>query len=547
MRHRVLAFPFVFLLIAQPAAAALTCALTPGAGAVKVVKASGGDFATPGACLNAITPGQICEIQDSGSYAGTTITNSGSGVTTPLTLRMAAGQTATISGAFTVSNRSYLLFYGLTFSAGGIYAPDDQETGGPFTTSFIDVCNNTFTGITPAGTGLDGIGMYGANMAFEYNTGVVSGDHDFVNGAGANYVFRGNFLHNMNAGGSGTQHSDMNQIVGGNTTPQMNGALFENNFHQSAINNLGNVHTVIARGTSAPGHDNVIIRYMGMQNLDAKGPLCVGCGSTDIATHFSLYHNTSAEDNNLDGENGSSVTFFGTTTGHLLLDSISYNETTTTFSPYLADNSTGVAIGNGDVVYNCTPSALNGGTYPSGCTPYAGSWPSPYSGEATYATNHNVDPGFSNYPTDLRIPSNSNVASKGVPITTVAAGDSGSGTTLVLNNSYPFFVGWGNLLSDQIVVGVNPPVRITANNPATGTLTLASSISRSAGDAVHVYSISDGTVVWFGSEFVGACPAGQNAGLIPCGGTAQGGGGGGGGGAAGNLSLNALKKKIRKN
>lgn len=80
--------------------------------------------------------------------------------------------------------------------------------------------------------------------------------------------------------------------------------------------------------------------------------------------------------------------------------------------------------------------------------------------------------------------------------TTVAAGDSGSGTTLIVNNAFWFCDGWGIADADWIKVGSNAYQQIVSINYGTNTITLTSGISRGPGDSV----------IAKGQEDVGAMP-----------------------------------------
>ena len=84
----------------------------------------------------------------------------------------------------------------------------------------------------------------------------------------------------------------------------------------------------------------------------------------------------------------------------------------------------------------------------------------------------------------------------------MASGDSGSGTSLIVNDAGFFQDGYGitGINSDCIAVTtVTNHVCITAVNYQTNTLTLASSITRSKGDPVWLYSDSTGRQVLFGN------------------------------------------------
>jgi hypothetical protein len=91
---------------------------------------------------------------------------------------------------------------------------------------------------------------------------------------------------------------------------------------------------------------------------------------------------------------------------------------------------------------------------------------------------------------------------KGTYLTTVASTDSGSGTVLIVSDAGFFQDGYGipGVNADCIAVtNVTNHVCITAVNYQTNILTLASSITRSAGDPVWLYSDSTGRTVLSGS------------------------------------------------
>jgi hypothetical protein len=90
-------------------------------------------------------------------------------------------------------------------------------------------------------------------------------------------------------------------------------------------------------------------------------------------------------------------------------------------------------------------------------------------------------------------------------LTTIAAADTGSGTTLVVEDALFFQDGMGldseqGVAADFIAVGtVDNTVQISSINYATNTITLASGITRGDADEVWPYKDSDGTIVLYGS------------------------------------------------
>jgi hypothetical protein len=90
----------------------------------------------------------------------------------------------------------------------------------------------------------------------------------------------------------------------------------------------------------------------------------------------------------------------------------------------------------------------------------------------------------------------------GAYLTTVAPGDSGSGTSLVVKDASYFqdHFGISGVNADCIsVTTAGNHVCITAVNYSTNTLTLANSVTRSSGDPVWLYSDSTGRIVLVGS------------------------------------------------
>jgi hypothetical protein len=144
--------------------------------------------------------------------------------------------------------------------------------------------------------------------------------------------------------------------------------------------------------------------------------------------------------------------------------------------------------------------------------------------------NKNANPLFVNYispgnkSNNYHLQAGSPAIAAGTYLTTVAAGDSGSGPSLVVNNAAYFQDGYGlsnaysTVNGDCIAVGTaSNHVCVTAVNYTTNTLTLASSISRSVGEGVYLYSKSDGVQVLTGSAAdMGAYPYnGSSSSLAP--------------------------------
>jgi hypothetical protein len=127
-----------------------------------------------------------------------------------------------------------------------------------------------------------------------------------------------------------------------------------------------------------------------------------------------------------------------------------------------------------------------------------------------------ADPMFVNYAgNNFNLSAGSPAIGAGTSLTTVANSDSGSGTSLVVNDAGFFQDGSGiaTVQPDWIRVGPTTTVQIASINYNTNTLTLANPISRSPGDPVYLYKNSTGQQVLYSSApDIGAyqyCPAGQ--------------------------------------
>jgi hypothetical protein len=138
--------------------------------------------------------------------------------------------------------------------------------------------------------------------------------------------------------------------------------------------------------------------------------------------------------------------------------------------------------------------------YDSSCAPSCS-----YTSSTTSAPGMvlNQDPLFNNVSAgDFTLQNASPALNAGTHLTTVASTDSGSGTSLIVNDAGFFQDGYGisGVNADCIsVTTVSNHVCITAVNYQTNTLTLASSITRSKGDPVWLYSDSTGRQVLAGN------------------------------------------------
>jgi hypothetical protein len=465
-----------------------------GAATVYAVKAAGGgNFTTIQSCSNSAVAGDTCEVY-AGTYSGWT--QNASGVAgSPITFMAHAGDIVTINSGITISSRSYIRVTGFRFSM------SSTAVNGNGSTAHNTIDHNTGT-VGSLFQIADGLGSNGSDNVVSGNIVVASdagnnvgiylyGDRNLIDGndlkgfdgdcmdlGGMNVVVRNNKCHDLDGSTSG-QHIDFIQVIGGGTSPTLSYSLIEGNVEQNCINDGGNCHFVIVRTGTGPVADTLIVRQNFFTNLNDAGGVNVG-GVGDSVPNFHFYNNTDATGSLYSGQNsGLCISFQGTVGGGQVLNNIFYKCGGNGLSPSMLP-----AAENGNIAYN---------------PGYSGSWNSPYSSEPTYASLHNKDPLFANFPTDGSLLSTSPALSGGVALTAVSSTDAGSGTSLVVNDARFFQPGWAGTQGDSIRVGSSTTAQITSINYATNTLTLSTAISRSAGSPVYLYKNSAGTVVLPGS------------------------------------------------
>ena len=305
-------------------------------------------------------------------------------------------------------------------------------------------------------------------------------------------MVRGNYCHDIDGLLSG-EHLDFVQNTGG-AAPTLAFSLIENNIEQNCLNDGGNCHFVISRTGGVGVSDTLIIRYNYAQKMDGMGFDIGGVG--DDVPNCHAYNNTVATEAK-DAANGSGATFYNAA-GGVALNNIFYDTTAGGWSPVAGANANDIALENGNLTFTVG---------------YSGTFGSPYSTEATYASLHSIDPKFANYPADDSLQATSPAIGAGAALTTVAAGDSGSGTSLLVKDAHFFQPGWGNAQADWIAVGsAGNVVQIVSINYAVNAITLAMPISRKSGDPVYLFKDSSGRQVLYGSApDIGAYPNSSDA------------------------------------
>jgi hypothetical protein len=448
--------PITFLLIFILAA--------PGFSATHTVKSSGGDYSSIQACVNAAGEGDVCLVS-SGNYSGATITSSGS-PGNHITIKAESGASQpTISGTIDFTNESYITvdgFDGPRFSGNGC--------------SFIWIKNNTIRdrGLTNVRNADD--------ILVDGNTFRGQTD-DTINQWGDRWVIRNNIAQNYNAG---SNHFDFWQTHCGNTYWGQY-TLIENNLYTDVIG--GHAHFVLFNQSDKCGSSiahQYIVRYNKVRNIGSGGiyfdDVAGGKGHEGVAVY-----------------NNSFVELYGGSTRE---NSVGHID--------LATSGTGFFYNN--IVYDSVEAAEAMGFSPASNIPVDGMLA--YDPDATMKDLDPLDdclkegkcisnknPDFKDVQNDdFSLKAGSPAIDAGYNLTTVATSDSGSGTSLIVNEPWFFQDGWAGVNADWIAVGsVSNTVQISSINYSTGVITLTRSISRSDGDPVYLYRDSDGTQVLSGS------------------------------------------------
>jgi len=195
-------------------------------------------------------------------------------------------------------------------------------------------------------------------------------------------------------------------------------------------------------------------------------------------------------------------TVFNTGLGNLLTPTLSAETYTSehTGISFFSSANKGNALRNN--LFYATKKAYGGNP---GAQSFANDWDGNTLGNPLFvnASTTPSDPGDRTLP-NLNLQSNSPAIDKGGALTTVAAGDPGSGTTLVVADSTFFqdgsYAPAGKVQPDWIAVGTTTKtVQISSIDHSTNTITLANSISRTGSDPVWLYKKSDGVRVLYGS------------------------------------------------
>jgi len=527
----------------------LLLAVSANATNFTVKSGGGGNYTTIQACATAMSAGDTCTVY-AGTYneapsvpAGTsgnykTITVNGSDVVTVLGFTLnshtklignCAAPAAINTCGFNIQNTSTPTAACVSMSNGTtdvyirnnvMYACGGIGQGWPTSVSYVYIQGNTesYTNVTtgtvtttcPTG-GTPGVGnsvnLYGNHLLVEGN--------DFshytlsLNWNPQNSITRNNTFHDTNENNnSGNCHSDTwFSDPGGTNLVNNQDNVYEGNYQYNAVG--PNAKGPLFQAPACSGCAVAIVRF----NVTNR----IGSGSTTNDQNWQsvkVYNNTTADPDSDAGNTGleSDNSSDSNPPNPSFLNQIYYyyRSGIVTINPYACGNSNN--CGYGYNLYWCA----------NGCTTVFGH----VYGSGSFLSdpgNQNANPMFVNYispgnaSNDYHLQAGSPAIAAGTYLTTIASGDSGSGTSLVVTDasyfqdSYGLSNAYSTVYPDCIAVATASNfVCVTQVNYTTNTLTLASSISRSAGDGVYLYSKSDGTVVLTGSApDMGAYPYGS--------------------------------------
>lgn len=470
-----------------------------GATAYTVKAGGGGTYTTIQACATAAVAGDSCTVF-AGTY-GETVTPANSGSAgNVVTYIVNSGDTVVMHG-WVLGSKSYLTIDGFEITAGQItiVAPDhiiiqnnyihnttSRCINGPITTAsgastYITVKNNI---LDLCGDGTQqGIYVEGNHWLIDGNT--FSRLEDGIALYGDRHVIRNNHFGPLHVADVGpTVHPDALESSCAGDYP-LTRMLFENNVILDWGPDDSNAHTLLLRDTNSCGQSDQIIRFNATLNTGSYW-ISNDTNSLNERIYNNSVSNTQVALSPKDFVD--SPAFTNGSTGGKVINNILTNMT---------------RVGSADYCYYQDSSSLTGFIeHHNLCfnTGWSGAWQTPLSGKAA-SDIYNSDPTFVAPLTDLHLIAGSPAIGTGGQLTTVAGGDSGSGTSLVVVDAGFFQDGYGitNVQADWIRVGASSTAQISSINYATNTITLVSGITRSSGDNVFLYKNSNGTVVLNGS------------------------------------------------
>jgi hypothetical protein len=435
-----------------------------------------GTYATIQACVNAAQPGDTCLIA-AGTYAGASMARSGAAGKYITVQADPNGAQPILTGSISVGGNSYITVQGFQFNGGTV----STSLSG----NHIKILGNTFLNC-----GLRNcLDIYASHVLIDGNTfgptGLNDDDIDIYN----QYAV----VRNNEAKGivETSEHPDFIQTfcVHG-TTIALAFALVENNFAHDCTG--ADCHFFQFNNQSCDSTDvvtNYIFRYNRVYNLGSLFMSTQAYSTTNTLTSMAIYNNTlgnvynSTNQVNQYGGVGGGATFGGFEKNELVYQSMN------------PSGAMGLSFPNG---FSLKSSLV---FYPGRTITATGNLATCVSSGGCII---NQDPKLTNYAgADYSLQTGSPAIDAGTSIVTVASGDKGSGTSLVVNNAYAFQDGtWvDGIQADCVSVKtISNHVCITAINYSTNTITLAGDPgARAIGDPIYLYSDSNGSVHLKGS------------------------------------------------
>lgn len=517
----------------------LLLAASANAANLTVMSGGGGNYITIQACATAMAPGDTCTV-----YAGTyneKVTVPAGTVGNYKTITVNGSDVVTVQ-AFTLNSHTKLIGNCTSPAAINTCGFNIQNPSSPSSarcvalpngTTDVYVRNNVMYACGSAEM-LSGKSSYiyvqGNTLSYacttqsqattvkECNGIFLSGDHHLIENNDISHVtyndftdstysiWRNNTVHDLfetEAGGNG--HTDA-FYASSNVTTQFN--VFESNYqyHDVGPNAKGILNQAIYGTCGSVCGLDLIYRYNTINGIGS------GNTSTYGWRNFKVYNNTFVNVGQSCGGNcsGAVNNYFQNTLNTSDLNNIFYFGFPVTVTgmanPVAADSSSSVGTWGHSLAY-CDASGA------SNCALFShvyeqGTWTGDAGSILGYQNHSPVNnPNFVNLlGSDFHVQAGSPAIGAGTFLTTVASGDAGSGTSLIVNDAAYFQDGYGltNAYSavspDCIAVGTaSNHVCVTAIDHSNNTLTLAGSISRSAGQGVYLYSKSDGTQVLTGA------------------------------------------------
>ncbi len=530
------------------------------------VKADGGgNYTTIQACASAMSAGDTCTVY-AGTYNGNVTVSAGT-TGNYKTITVNGSDVVNVSGEFTLSSHTKLIgncgtapqtlgtcgfsISGVTPTTAPCVLVPDGSTDFYITSNVMTSCGSGGSpGIIWIGGGTTGASygyIQGNTLSWGCGNSASPNNCTAIELNGANHILVQN--NDLSHFGLAIQNFTQYTVIRGNTIHNMNESecgSFSGNCHLDIIYSERSVTTASQlvqynlwegnTGDTITGVDGKGL-WTAVDNPNGSGTSCFNViGRFNVLAHFGsatavqssgflnvkFYNNSIIDPNNYSlGSPATSGPYLdGTSTGGSSINNLYYypQSVPSSWGWYAYSlNSSGDATGftaGANLAY-CTSTPCQIQTLRNGTSAFAFASDTPVIASNILAAS---DPLASYSGGNFNLASGSPAIAAGTYLTTVASGDSGSGTSLVVTDAGFFQDGLGlnaaGVQADCIsVTTVSNHVCITAVNYSTKTLTMASGFSRSHGDPIWLYSKSDGTQVLTGSApNIGATFTGTSSG-----------------------------------